>query len=226
MRLAALESSTEHGSVALFEDGKLVAEEIHRAPGGHAETFLPMLDALVARVGWGPADVHRWAVGVGPGSFTGVRVAVALGKAIALATGAEIVGVTSLDALAHDVDDGALVVSVLPAGRGEVFVQARREESVVQPPAHVPVAEVAARIARLAAQEGVGGVIALGAAAAGVDWSSLGRALSLRAEAPHDHPRASGVGRLALGRPAASAQEASALEPLYVMPPQITMPLR
>ena len=96
----------------------------------------------------------------------------------------------------------------------------------MQPPAHDPVAEVAARNAGLAAQQGAGEVNALGAAAAGVDWSPLGLGLSLRTEAPHDHPRGSAVGRIALGRPAASARVASALEPLYVMPPQITMPLR
>jgi tRNA threonylcarbamoyladenosine biosynthesis protein TsaB len=221
MRLAAIDTSTALGSVALFEDGDLVAEQSQRVSNAHGESLLPMVAALFERVGWQPAQVERWGVGIGPGSFTGVRIAVATAKGIALATGAQLVGVTSLDALAEGLDDrgGAVVASVLAAGKGEVFVQARREGKVVLGPSHVVLAEVGATLARIAGAEGP--VVVAGEAASELDLSALGVRVILAVASPHDLPRASVIGRIAHARP---ADDADALEPLYVRPPEITLP--
>src|SRR5580700_3679612 len=126
-RVAAIDTSTSLGSVALFEDGALVAEDAQRVSNAHGESLLPMVDALFTRVGWRPHDVGRWGVGVGPGSFTGVRIAVATAKGIAIATGAELVGVTALDAVAFGVEarDDDAVASLLDAMKGESFLQVR-----------------------------------------------------------------------------------------------------
>jgi len=219
MRLAAIETSTVLGSVALFEDGHLVAEDSRRVSNAHGESLLPMVSALFERVGWRPGDIARWGVGVGPGSFTGARVAVATAKGIAIATGAELVGVTSLDSLSYGVD-GEIVVGVIAGGKGEVYVQARRGGLLVIAPSHERVAEVAARVAR--ATEGAR-VVIVGAAALDIDWTPLGDCLLLRADAPHDLPRASSVGLLALDR---AADDPDTLEPMYVRPPEITVPRR
>jgi tRNA threonylcarbamoyladenosine biosynthesis protein TsaB len=222
-RLAALDTSTALGSVALFEDGRLVAQDARRVSNAHGESLLPMVHALFESAGWSPKDVARWAVGVGPGSFTGVRIAVATAKGIVLATGAELVGVTSLDALEVDVDDldGRLLATLVDAGKGEVFLQARRDGALVLPPMHVRGVDVGARLH--AAADGAP-VVVVGEAAAALDLGLLGdggdRVTRLTA-APHDLPRATAVGRLALGRP---PQDAAALEPTYVRPPEITMP--
>jgi tRNA threonylcarbamoyladenosine biosynthesis protein TsaB len=217
MRLAAIDTSTALGSVALFEDGELVAEDAHRVSNAHGESLMPMLSALFRRTGWSSRDVARWAVGVGPGSFTGIRIAVATAKGIVLATGAELVGVTSLDALALGLT-GALVASLVGAGKGEVFVQARRGATCILGPIHVRAGDVAARLADVA---GGDRVLVAGEATAEVDWSALGARVELVANPPHDLPHASSVGRIALGRP---AEDADALEPVYVRPPDITMP--
>jgi tRNA threonylcarbamoyladenosine biosynthesis protein TsaB len=220
VRLAAIDTSTALGSIALFEDDVLVAEDSRRVSNAHGESLMPMVSALFDRVGWRPGDVARWGVGIGPGSFTGVRIAVATAKGIALATGAELVGVTSLDAIAHGLG-GELVVSTVSAGKGELYVQARRGGSVVLAPTHLPFARVAVDVAAAASGSGSGSVVVVGEAASAVDWSALGSAVVLRADPPHDLPHASAVARIAAAR---VAEDADALEPFYVRPPEITMP--
>jgi tRNA threonylcarbamoyladenosine biosynthesis protein TsaB len=221
MRLAAIDTSTALGSIALFDDGALVVEESQRVSNAHGESLLPMVAAVFERLGWKPADVERWGVGIGPGSFTGVRIAVATAKGIALATGAELVGVTSLDALADGLEDrdGAFVASVLEAGKGEVFVQARRDGAIVLGPSHVRVVDVGAYLARLAPDSSP--IVVAGEVAASLDLSALGSRFTLAVASPHDLPRASVIGRIARVR---EAEDADALEPLYVRPPEITMP--
>jgi tRNA threonylcarbamoyladenosine biosynthesis protein TsaB len=220
-RLAAIETSTALGSVALFEEGRLVAEESVRVSNAHGESLLPMIDALFRRVGWAPADVGRWAVGIGPGSFTGARVGLATAKGIAIATGAEIVGVTSLDAVVQGIsDEDCLVVGLVAAAKSEHFVQGTRKGARLLPPAHLKAWEIVPQVLSLHA---TGPVLVVGAGAPEVDWSPFGERVSIRAEPPHDVPCASSVGRVAMTRP---ADDLPRLEPLYVMPPHITISKR
>jgi tRNA threonylcarbamoyladenosine biosynthesis protein TsaB len=216
-RLVAVDTSTLLGSVALFDGGELVGEDSARVANAHGESLLPMVSAALERASWKATDVVRWGVGIGPGSFTGVRVAVATVKGIAIATGAEIVGVTSLDALAHglETEPGRTIVSVVSAGKGEVYLQARRAGQLVLGPCHVPFAEAASRVAAVA---GRASFVVAGEAARGLDWSALNDVV-LRVEAPYDLPRARAVGRIALERP---GDDADRLEPVYVRPPEIT----
>jgi tRNA threonylcarbamoyladenosine biosynthesis protein TsaB len=217
VRLAAIDTSTALGSVALLEDGRLVAEDSRRVSNAHGESLLPMVNALFGAVRWAPADVARWGVGVGPGSFTGCRIGVATVKGIALATGAAIVGVTSLDALAHGLE-ADLVVSVVAAGKGELYVQAKRGDAFVLAPSHLRAPDVAARVASL---EPAGRVVIAGEAAALVDWTPLQGRVSLATSPPHDAPRAAVIVRMVVD---AAPEDADSLEPLYVRPPEITVP--
>jgi tRNA threonylcarbamoyladenosine biosynthesis protein TsaB len=220
VRVAAIDTSTALGSVALVEDGRLVAEDSRRVSNAHGESLLPMVSALFAGAGWVPTDVARWGVGIGPGSFTGCRIGVATVKGIAMATAAEIVGVTSLDALAFGLDGADLIVSVVAGGKGELFLQARRRGEVVLAPSHLRIADVGPRLATLAPS---GRVVVAGEAASQVDWGPLEGRVSLVVEAPHDAPRAAVVAQIAL---VAAPLDADLLEPLYVRPPEITAPKR
>jgi tRNA threonylcarbamoyladenosine biosynthesis protein TsaB len=221
-RLAALETSTALGSVALYDGGVLVAQDERRVSNAHGESLLPMVSALFARAGWRAADVGRWGVGIGPGSFTGVRIGVATVKGIAIATGAEVVGVTSLDAIAHGVEGGAdeVVVAVLGAMKGELFMQAWRGGASVHAAAHVKAAVAGEWLAGLGAAR----LVLVGEGASEVSDEALARAgqgtVAWRrvADAPHDVPRATVVGAVARLRDA----DGDDLEPLYVRPPEIT----
>jgi tRNA threonylcarbamoyladenosine biosynthesis protein TsaB len=178
-----------------------------------------MVSALFDRVGWSPADVARWVVGIGPGSFTGVRIGVATAKGIVLATGAAIVGVTSLDAVAYGLGGDVLVVSAIAAGKGEIFLQARRGDRLVLAPAHVAMARVGSAVADVAAPDER--IVVAGEAAREVDWSVLGARVALEMAPPHDLPHATSLAIIARGR---APDDADTLEPLYVRAPEITMP--
>ena len=99
MKLLAFELSTEGCSVALWIDGA-VHERFQIAPRRHAELALPWADQVLAEAGIARAGLDAIAVGRGPGAFTGVRLAIAIGQGIALALDRPIIAVSTLAALA------------------------------------------------------------------------------------------------------------------------------
>ena len=129
--ICAVDTSSALGSVALYDaSGQLVGEAEERVSNAHGESLVPMIDRVFKAANAKPADVTRWCVGLGPGSFTGTRIAVATVKGIVLATGAEVVGVTSLEAMLAIAGDVAAVDAI----RGEVYVQAKgREPACIKP---------------------------------------------------------------------------------------------
>jgi len=102
---------------------------------GHANRLLGAAEAALEQAGLGWEQVDRIAVGVGPGSFTGLRIGIATARALAQARGLPLVGVSSLEALALGAADAALVLAVLDARRGEAFAAAWRGGTLVLPPA-------------------------------------------------------------------------------------------
>ena len=123
--LLAFETATRAASVALLRDGDLVAEERRFGDRTTAETLLPALDALLAAAGVTLAAVDAFAVSIGPGSFTGLRVGIATVKGLAFGTGRPVAPVPTLAALARTAPEPRdAVVAMLDARRGEVYAAA------------------------------------------------------------------------------------------------------
>ena len=103
-----------------FADGRAL-HRLEPMEKGQAERLMPLLSELMAEAGLTWRDLGRIAVGTGPGNFTGVRIAVAAARGLALASGCPALGVTRLEALAHGLPRPLTVIE--DARRGEVYVQ-------------------------------------------------------------------------------------------------------
>ena len=119
MKLLALETATEACSVALWLDGE-VLERFEIAPRRHAELTLPWAEQLLVDAGVAKSQLDAIAIGRGPGAFTGVRLAIAIGQGIALALDRPIVPVSTLAALALQAP-GPRVLVAIDARMGEVY---------------------------------------------------------------------------------------------------------
>ena len=109
MKILAFDTSSTALSVALLEDENLVAEATVTVKKNHSISLMPTIDFLVAQVSWQPADLDRVVVAQGPGSYTGLRVAVATAKTLAYALNIDLVGVSSLQALMDHSADGVVI---------------------------------------------------------------------------------------------------------------------
>ena len=108
---------------------------------GQAERLMPLAEALLAEAGAGWGDVGAVAVCTGPGNFTGIRIAVAAARGIALGLGRPAIGVTRLEALAWGTMGARLVT--IDAGRGAVWAQAFAEGAATGPAALVDATRLA-----------------------------------------------------------------------------------
>jgi tRNA threonylcarbamoyladenosine biosynthesis protein TsaB len=130
MIVLGFDTATPGTAVALrLADGSIHRDRHDPREGerpGHATRLLPMADRLLAQAGLDWKDIERIAVGLGPGTFTGLRVGVATARGLAHSLAVDLVGVGSLRALAHaaarDWPHG--ILAVIDARRGEAFVGA------------------------------------------------------------------------------------------------------
>lgn len=128
--LLALTTATDACGVALWQDGRLQAELTLHRPRRHAERLVPLIRDALAHSGVEARDLGAVAVASGPGSYTGLRIGASTAKGLVAATGAALVAVPTLAALAEAARPwaapGDLVCPVLRSRRGEVYVAAFR----------------------------------------------------------------------------------------------------
>ncbi|MDJ0277169.1 tRNA (adenosine(37)-N6)-threonylcarbamoyltransferase complex dimerization subunit type 1 TsaB [Sphingomonas sp. 2R-10] len=133
MRTLVIETATAACSVALIEDGVVIAREHVVVGRGHAERLVPMIAALPDN---GRADAIL--VDCGPGSFTGVRVGLAAARGLGIGWGVPVSGYSSLASIAAAAlaeAPGDAIVAVLDGGHGEVFQQAFDADLIADGPA-------------------------------------------------------------------------------------------
>lgn len=122
MRILALETSAKACSVAVTEDGRVVASAFQCTGLTHSRTLMPMVKAMLENADLTLESCDAVAVANGPGSFTGIRIGIAAAKGLAFAAGKPAVGVSTLEAMARLCAgmDG-LIVCAMDARRAQVY---------------------------------------------------------------------------------------------------------
>jgi tRNA threonylcarbamoyladenosine biosynthesis protein TsaB len=218
MNILALDTSMGACSAALLRatggSQELVARYARMARG-HAEAVIPMMHEVLAEAGMTASDLDLIAASLGPGSFTGVRIAIAASRGLALATGAKLWGTDSLTVMAQTARTAGLETSGAPFA---VAVDARRsmlyfalfdaERGRLEGPSLAAPEDAAARLP-------AGLTIAVGNGAVLLAEAARGRGHMLDAALPDLEPDAASLALLAL----AAEETLPTLRPLYLLPP-------
>ena len=249
MRVLALDTSTPICAVAVLDGERVLAEDDRASEARHGEVLLPRVRAVLAAAGVAPDALELVAVGIGPGSFTGLRTGLASAKGLSLALSLPLRAVCSLRALAAGlsgdaVPADALRIATLDAGKGELFLAAFAGDDPLAVPLLAPLRatpeEAEARLHELAESARSRGVAvrlcgsgarrhpgllgALGPLAAPGAVPSSSTAL---AEPAFDTPRGRHVARLGLAHFAAEGpSDLATLVPSYLRDSDAKLPTR
>ena len=117
----AIDTTSELGSIALAEDGRVLEQVALHSPDGFAHMLFGEIEQLLVRHKLKITDIEGFAAAAGPGAFTGVRVGLTAAKGLAEATARKVVAISNLQALAS-FGTQPLRAPVIDARRGEVFV--------------------------------------------------------------------------------------------------------
>jgi len=123
MKILAVDTTEQGGSIALVENGIPLCERYVAGLKNHAVTLMPLVERMLKEdAGLGLDALDGFVVSRGPGSFTGLRIGISMVKGLALATGKPVAGVSSLDGIAWQLSHASLpVCAMLDARRGEVY---------------------------------------------------------------------------------------------------------
>ena len=122
MKILGIESASMVASVAIVEDGNLIAEYTVNHKKTHSQTLLPMIDEIVRMTELDLQTVDGIAISAGPGSFTGLRIGSATAKGLGFALGKPLLHIPTLDAMAWQLwGCDALICPIMDARRGQVY---------------------------------------------------------------------------------------------------------
>lgn len=122
MKILAIDTSGQNCSVAIIDEEKVICDFNLSIGTTHSETLLPMIDEVCKTSRIDLSEVDVLACGIGPGSFTGLRIGLATIKGFALAQNKNVIGVPTLDALAYNIANfDGIICSVLDARNNNVY---------------------------------------------------------------------------------------------------------
>ena len=129
MRILGIDTSTACGSVGLIDDEQVISEYLLNLPVTHSERLLGAIELVLREAHYALGDLDGWAISLGPGSFTGLRIGVSTVKGLAVATRKPVAGISTLDVLASQISPTPnLICPILDARKGEVYAAFYRYE--------------------------------------------------------------------------------------------------
>ena len=122
MNILAIDTSSQNATVAVMSDKRLIGEYTVNNGKTHSQIIMPLISDIVKKSGLDINDIDVFACGVGPGSFTGLRIGIATAKALSQACKKKIIGVSSVGAVAKAFEySNMLVCPIIDARRGDVY---------------------------------------------------------------------------------------------------------
>ncbi len=132
MKVLGIDTSTSCGSVGLVDNGEVISDYLLNIPATHSQRLLSVIELVLQEASCPIESLGGWAIALGPGSFTGLRIGVSTVKGLAFATGKPVAGVSTLDALAHQIAPTPyLICPILDARKKEVYAAFYRYEKTL-----------------------------------------------------------------------------------------------
>ncbi|MDT2736984.1 tRNA (adenosine(37)-N6)-threonylcarbamoyltransferase complex dimerization subunit type 1 TsaB [Enterococcus pseudoavium] len=150
MKLLAMDTSNQTLAVAVLEDEKVLAHFQLNRKMNHSLTLMPAIDSVMQASGLKPQDLQRIVVAVGPGSYTGIRIAVTTAKTLAETLAIELTTVSSLAVIAGNSRTERLIVALMDARRNNVYAGVYRWKNqqleAVLADQHIPLEDLLSQI--------------------------------------------------------------------------------
>lgn len=121
LKILAVDTSAKAASTAIVEDGKIIAESFINTKLTHSQTMLPMVENMLRACAVSVDEIDGFAVSVGPGSFTGLRIGISLVKGLAFSTQKKCAPVSTLEALCYNVSTVGRICAVMDARCSQVY---------------------------------------------------------------------------------------------------------